>query len=152
MVIPHQSLHALSGTISLALRSHGLNFGVSGGPGNLAEGLLAAVAVLSEGALPGLWLVLTAWDVDPVLDDQGNPTTPAVCRGVALALEPVGPECPAPRLVVRPADAELAAGDATLAGLAEFLTTGGPVPWVCPIPWGGCVELTGTIGATEARP
>src|SRR5205085_3519156 len=39
--IPHRSQHAVSGTISQALKIHGPNLGAGGGPGAVVEGLLA---------------------------------------------------------------------------------------------------------------
>src|SRR5262249_27012554 len=89
MVVPHLSLHAVSGTISQALHLHGPNFGVRSGPGNVGRGLLTAVAVVAEGSLPGLWLVLTQWDPEPSPDELGRVSPPAVCYAVALALVPV---------------------------------------------------------------
>jgi hypothetical protein len=153
MLVPHLSLHALSGTVSQVLHCHGLNFGVSSGSDHLAEGLQAAVAVLSEGTLPAAWLVLTAWDADPVPDDHGRATAPATCRGLALALSRLGPDDPGPVLRVRPGGAAEPAGSADLAGLVAFLTAGGAGPWTCRLDWGGCVELTGTVAAddTETR-
>src|SRR5262249_3193107 len=60
-VIPHRSLHAMSGTISQALQIHGPNFGAGGGPGSAGEAVLAAYAMLAGDRLPGVWLVLTGW-------------------------------------------------------------------------------------------
>ncbi len=86
LVIPHRSLHSVSGTISEALGTHGPNLSVGGGPGNLAEGLLTALTFLNENQLPGLWLVLTQWDPEPSLgaEDAGQ----SICRAQALALMP----------------------------------------------------------------
>ena len=94
-IIPHHSLHAPSGTISLALKSHGPNFGAGGGPGAFADGLLTAAALLEEGHVPGVWAVFTGWSPEPALDDAGRVTTPdAVCRAAALALARTpGREC-----------------------------------------------------------
>src|SRR5262249_35114851 len=61
LIIPHRSLHSISGTISLALRARGPNFGVGGARGNLGDGLLAALA-LGGDAPDGVWFVATAWD------------------------------------------------------------------------------------------
>lgn len=63
-IIPHRSLHSTSGTLTLALDCHGPNYGVGGGPGHEAEGLLAAFAMLHERPVPGVWLAITR--VDPV--------------------------------------------------------------------------------------
>jgi hypothetical protein len=87
LIIPHRSLHSASGTITQALGIHGPNYGVGGGPGHIGEGILAALTLLAEVELPGLWLVLTEWDPEPV--PGGDPNAPATCHGLALALAPV---------------------------------------------------------------
>src|SRR5690242_3388519 len=81
LVVPHRSLHSVSGTISEALGAHGPNLSVSGGPGNVAEGLLSALTLLNENRLPGLWLVLTQWDPEPSADTPED--SKAVCQGQA---------------------------------------------------------------------
>lgn len=88
-LIPHRSLHSLSGTISQALRIHGPNCGVGGGPNATAEALLAATALLIGKSLPGVWVVLTCLDPELPPDKDGRmpPTTQVV--GLALALMPV---------------------------------------------------------------
>jgi hypothetical protein len=88
-LIPHRTLHSLSGSVSQALKIHGPNFGAGGGPASVSEGLLCAAALLAGGTVPGVWLVLTGWQPELAVDRQGNPTTPDVaCQGVALALVP----------------------------------------------------------------
>lgn len=151
LIIPFLSLHVVSGTVSLALQSHGPALGVGGGEGSLEEALLASLAVAAEHHPPGVWVVLSEWDPEAVADDQGQPAHPSLCRAVALAfvptptqrglslrwsppatnnLLPSPPACPAP----------------TLAGLAAFLAgRGGPTPvdrWLCPLSDGGWLELT----------
>ena len=91
-LVPHRSLHALSGTVSQALRIHGPNFGVGGGNDSAAEGLLAAGALFADQNLPGIWVVLTAFDpelvpADPTAADADPITTE--CVAIALALVPV---------------------------------------------------------------
>jgi hypothetical protein len=166
MIVPHLSLHAVSGTISQALHVHGANFGVSSGAEHVSEGLMAAVAVLSEIELPALWLVLTSWDSEFVPDEQGRclavGETSPVCRGVALALSRAAINEPGPRLRILPASNVLAVTKhsspvtpvTALSGLAAFLTGKAGRTWVCPLPVGGWVELTGIIpsGSTETRP
>lgn len=85
-LIPHRSLHSLSGTISQALKIHGPNFGAGGGPSGIAEALLAAAALRQGKQLPGVWVVLTCLDPELSLDESGQlpPGTQAV--GLALAL------------------------------------------------------------------
>src|SRR5205823_1882768 len=90
-MIPHHSLHAVSGTISQALRMHGPNFGISGGPNAAAEAFLVAATLLSNNSVPGLWVVMTGhepeWLPGEVRQDKGDD---GMCLAAALALEPAG--------------------------------------------------------------
>jgi hypothetical protein len=131
-LIPHRSLHSISGTVSQALSIHGPNIGVGGGPAGAAETLLAAAALLSDGRLPGVWVVLTGWDPEPVIErgaygDTPRPaphTNPINCCAAALALTMLQPEWDAPRLTVHPGPAvqpgNLPAQAARLAALPSF--------------------------------
>ena len=47
-LIPHRSMHAVSGSISQALGIHGPNLGVGGGPTGAAEIFMAAAALLAD--------------------------------------------------------------------------------------------------------
>jgi hypothetical protein len=85
-LIPHRSLHGVSGSISLALKSHGPNFGAGGGPGAAGDVLLAGVALLAEGGLPGVWVVATGWQPEAVPDRTGEVAPPSDCVALALAL------------------------------------------------------------------
>jgi hypothetical protein len=87
-LIPHRSLHGVSGSISLALKSHGPNFGAGGGPGAAGDVLLAGVALLAEGGLPGVWVVATGWQPEAVPDRTGAVEPPSDCVALALALTP----------------------------------------------------------------
>lgn len=87
-LIPHQSLHAISGTISQALKIYGPNFGIGGGPNAMPDAFLIAGAMMMDRQLPGLWLVLTGYETEWIPAPQGdNPPAPA-CQAVALALTP----------------------------------------------------------------
>lgn len=88
-LIPHRSLHSISGTVSQALKIHGPNFGVGGGPGGTVEVLLAATALLEGKRLPGVWMVLTCLSPGSPPDESGQlaPDTQAI--GLALALTPI---------------------------------------------------------------
>jgi hypothetical protein len=155
LLVPHLSLHSVSGTVSQVLCSHGPNFGASSGPDHVGEGLLAAVAVLSAGGVPGLWLVLSCWAPDPVPDDHGQCANPAVCHGVALALEPLPADSTVgPGLRVwrgMPGQPAGVRSGEKLPSLAAFLAGKGGASWTCPLDWGWCVELTGTVVPAEAR-
>ena len=80
-LIPHYAMHSASGTISLAMGSHGPNLGVGGGRHSEFEGFLAALTWLSIGLVPGVWLVLGGWEPELV---PGRP--PGECRSLALGL------------------------------------------------------------------
>jgi hypothetical protein len=99
-LIPHRTLHAISGTISQALQIHGPNLGVGGGPDADLEVMRVATAFLTNRDLPGLWVVMTGWNPEPVLQPspasaaESPPTTNGyhvvpVCQAVALALTPL---------------------------------------------------------------
>jgi hypothetical protein len=128
-IIPHASLHAVAGAISLALKVHGPNFGAGGGPGHVAEGLLAALALLGTG-LPGVLAVCTAWEPEPV-PFAAVPAPAPVCRAVALVLTPAGA---GPRLQFTPT-ATATTGPrepiplASLAAAAEGRGGRGPTTW-----------------------
>jgi hypothetical protein len=87
-LIPHHSLHAVSGTVSQALRIHGPNFGISGGPNAAAEAFLAAATLISENNVPGLWVVLSGHESEWVPQASDYRTgAPTCCLAAALALE-----------------------------------------------------------------
>jgi hypothetical protein len=81
-LIPHRSLHSVSGTISQALKIHGPNFGV----GESAEILLAATALLHGKRLPGVWVVLTCLEPELPPDQAGRLPIETQAVGQALAL------------------------------------------------------------------
>jgi hypothetical protein len=164
-LIPHRSLHSLSGTISQALKVHGPNFGSGGGPGGAAEALLTAVALL-RGGLPGAWVVLTGWEPEPMTDGQGKVVNPdCVCDAVALAITPATPAGARLSLRVVPAGSEsrqnghggvtLLSLEAVVRSLAGLASSPATVVWQ--LPFGGRVELVrrpaaGANGAGARRP
>jgi hypothetical protein len=86
-LIPHQSLHAVSGTISQALKIYGPNFGIGGGPNSGSDAFLLAATLLTDERLPGLWLVLTGHEQELIPTPHGQPAAPPpLCEGVALAI------------------------------------------------------------------
>ena len=85
-IVPHDALHAASGTISQVLKIHGPNLGVGGGPGGQSEGLLAALTLLEDGHLPGVWLVLSGWTPELVIGREGHANSAGECQALALAL------------------------------------------------------------------
>ena len=154
-IIPQHSLHSVSGAISIALALHGSSFGVGGGADGLAEGITAALTFLDRDTMPGLWLVLTAWDPEPVPDRPDWATAEPICRGVALALVPYAGEERLLRLTSG-SPCRLAGDRAdlppvlTLAGLVARLATGADrQPWSLSLDWGGRIEPAHQPGTTK---
>jgi hypothetical protein len=87
--IPQVSLHSLSGVISVGLGLGGPNLGAGGGAGALADGLITAFTMLAERRLPGLWLVVSAWDREPLPQKNGRAVVAGLCHAVAMALSPL---------------------------------------------------------------
>jgi hypothetical protein len=85
-LIPHRLLHALSGAVSQALKIHGPNFGVGGGPSGVSEALLTAAAMLDGPRLPGLWVVLTGCDPEPNIEIGDVLDGACACNALAFAL------------------------------------------------------------------
>jgi hypothetical protein len=85
-LIPHQSVHAMSGTISQALKIYGPNFGIGGGPNAGPDAFLIAGAMMMDGRLPGLWVVLTGYESEWIPASDGRSTPAPICQAVALAL------------------------------------------------------------------
>lgn len=95
-LIPHFALHSASGTISLALGSHGPNLGVGGGRHAVSEGFLTALTWLASDVVPGVWLVLSGWSPELVPDPVGKALDSGECMGLALALVGAGIEAGRP--------------------------------------------------------
>ena len=148
LIVPTLSLHAASGSLSLAIQSRGFNYSVSGGPNHLGEALLTGLAVRDEG-VPGVWVVATSFDPEPTPDTAGNSLTPAFGYAVALALVPEASSLA--RLNLRIVPTAAAANDAetftppSLPALARFLDDSSlarkPRRWFAPIPGGGAIEI-----------
>jgi len=159
-IIPQHSLHSLSGAVSIVLGLHGPNFGVGGGHEALAEAFTAALTFLDHATLPGLWLVLTGWDPEPVPDCTGWTTSESVCRGVALALVPDASQGRMLRLTAlrSPCAGEDSSGippALTLAGLIDRLATSSdkrPEPaWSFALCWGAQIDqITSPTGQPKA--
>jgi hypothetical protein len=84
-LIPHFSLHAVSGTLSQMLKISGPNFGVGGGVDGAFEAFRAAFAMLEDRSVPGFWLVLSGY-VPELVPGISKPTR---CAALALALTPI---------------------------------------------------------------
>jgi hypothetical protein len=117
-MIPHRSLHSVSGTVSQALKAHGPNFGIGGGPSAETEAFFCAAGLMAParaGALPGLWMVLTGLSPETTLLACGGAAPGTCVEAVALALAPACAGWMGPRL-------RLASGPVPAPGPAPTLT------------------------------
>ena len=156
-IVPQASLHSVAGAVSVALGMHGPHLGVSGGVDALAEGLLAAITLAADAGAPRVWLVVSEWDDEPVLDATGAATDDPVCRALALAIEPgsaaaLGLEVHFPQAaaVVSPAG-----GLAAFTHALEMCGPGGAlVSWTLATPWAAEVRIMRrrTAGRTADQP
>jgi len=149
-VVPQCSLHSIAGAVSVALGMHGPHLGVGGGSDALAEGLLAALSLVRSGgdSLTGVWLVATAWDEEPVLDDATEPVNDPVCRSLAMFVVPA-PAATAAALTIEWHPHAAASVDAVPTSLAAFaqaldMCRDGTalVSWSIACPWTGAIRVT----------
>jgi hypothetical protein len=135
LIIPTLCLHSMAGSLSLAMKCHGFNYGVGGGHGHLGDGLLTGLAARDDGNVPGVWVVVTQFSPEPRPDRTGVCTNQPIGHAVALALNTASAESCRLNLRLVPT---LAAGfgidvdvdvdgnepESGLVGLAEFLHEG----------------------------
>jgi len=153
-IVPQCSLHSIAGAVSVAFGLHGPHVGIGGGPDAPAEGLFAALSLL-DSALPSacgaVWLLLSDWDLEPVLDSRGEPLGDPVCRALAMLLPPpTATEATAPRLAlvmrggVWPAEPcqDPAIDLAAFAAAITMCRSGMALAsWDVDCPWGGRVRV-----------
>jgi hypothetical protein len=127
-LIPHRSLHSISGTISQALGIRGPNFGVGGGPACASQAFLVVAALLASARLPGVWLSLSGWDPEPERTTPGSRTfTSGTCGAVVLAMHPAQAGRSGLRFRIAPADEVSAPTEIlSLERLLESLADGEP--------------------------
>jgi hypothetical protein len=144
-LIPHQSLHAVSGTISQLLKIHGPNFGIGGGPQACHDAFLIAAALLAEGAVPGLWLLFSGYEREwlPVENTKSvEPARPPLCEAAALALVPAADAADGLFLKIGPDATRTGLDEFTLSALAQALMRdGGPATAAWRMPGAGWCEL-----------
>lgn len=148
-IIPNHSLHSLSGTASVVLGAQGPNFGVGGGPDALREGLLAALSLNQQSIAPGLWLLLSQYDPDPIPDEMGVATNQCTVWALALAIQPTD------GLFEIQIRGDLQADSSpvlTIPRLVEFLDQAPTSPLQAAIPGIGAVEIAAsTVIPCETR-
>lgn len=160
-VIPQASLHSLAGSVSVGLAMHGPHLGVCGGPDSLGEGILAAVALLAGAGddLPGIWVIVSEWAVEPSVTPDGELEGDPVCRALAFALTAADGAFTAtlPTLAVRmPTGPRIArlADEAESGGLTDFARAlemcavgGALVSWAFTAPGGAEIRVGGRTAA-----
>ncbi|MEX2173139.1 MAG: hypothetical protein WD872_02170 [Pirellulaceae bacterium] len=155
--VAQNSLHSVSGAVSIALGIHGPNVGLGGGPWAMADGLTAALTLFDTARIPGIWLLLTQFDPEPTPDEQGRPLAGTTCHAVALALMPGAAGNSRLSLYPGSAGRELSRDKPTLdkptldkrpepsvaevAACVESAERGLATRWSCWLPWGGRIEL-----------
>jgi len=139
-LIPYESLHAVSGTISQVLRIHGPNFGVGGGPSAAEEALLVAATLVAQGGLPGLWVVLTEFDPELIPAAPGQLAGSTwTCHAVAMALMPAAANAGF-GLRIAPPPPVASGPQFRVSALREALATPAR-PWSCRLSSGLTVSL-----------
>lgn len=146
-LIPQHSLHSAASAISIALGFHGPHFGIGGGVEAVAEGLTAALTLFRPGSVPGLWLVFTEWDPEPVPGREGVAGSESVCRGLAMALVPGARSAAGLRLTVQgrseATDDEQPSNWPTVSDLVASLSEARQAAcraWARDLPWGIRIE------------
>ncbi|MCS7045506.1 MAG: hypothetical protein NZO58_04030 [Gemmataceae bacterium] len=99
-LVPQMSQHAAAGVVSQWLGLRGPSLGVGGGDGGVLEGCRTAATLVQSENVPGVWLIATRWQPEPRYDDQGRPSSDAVCWAAALAVVSAPAVGAGPRLVV----------------------------------------------------
>ena len=139
--IPHCSLHAVSGTLSMALGCHGPNFGIGGGADHLHQALLTVVTLLNRQVVPGVLLAVSAWETEPFpLEPHGD----EICNAVVLGFQLSKLSSQEVTLQFHPAE-HLGESSGSLEDLRSFLTisTSGKAEqaWRAKIAGVGVIEL-----------
>jgi hypothetical protein len=153
LIIPFLSLHAVSSAISLALRIHGPAIGVGGGNDGFAQALLVGLALQQEEDLPGVWVVMTAWDQEPILHSEAASESRPVCQAAALALAPrAAGTSDGPWLRIASGSATNLTATAGFPELFQFLADGSVADqvrsWRCALP--GAYDLELAVGSSRS--
>jgi len=157
-IVPQCSLHAVAGAVSVAFGMHGPNIGIGGGPGAVAEGLIAAASFACDprptGGVAGWWLVFTGWECEPPLDVAGTAAADPLVRAVALCVVPALAEEGDffGSVAITPSGGETPRADAAgdpLAALAAAVRD--RRPWSLPLPGGGTATIIPSAAPRRAR-
>ena len=119
-LIPHHSLHSISGTVSQFLKAKGPNFGLGGALGSEVELLLTAPGLLEDLRVPGLWLVFSRVEPDSSPFADGRPHPDSRVEAVTLA---VGTGVARARIDITSGGGEPGARPIDFAALAQLVVT-----------------------------
>lgn len=157
-IIPQNSLHSISGALSILLATRGPNVGVGGGPESLDDAMLAAFSLPGMGQAEGCWLVATAWDPEPVADRQGRFGNEPICHAFAFSLRFAGASLNLGELRFRPAGARRETRSLTpavtvsqIVNQLEQLAAGESCVLSWPLNWGGDVSLSARAANQRQR-
>jgi hypothetical protein len=157
-IIPQNSLHSVSGALSILLASRGPNFGIGGGPESLDDALLATFSLPSRDVL-GCWLVATAWDPEPVADRNCRFLNEPVCHAFAMTLQFAGTSSSQGELRLRTGVARRgpsgsqrgAASVPDIVSQLEQAESTGEFRLAWPLSWGAEAELNVRIAERQQR-
>ena len=127
-VIPHCTAHAVAGTISLALDSHGPCIGAGGGPNGEIDSLFSAACILQQPDWFGAWIVFSGWEPELAIDTAGQPTSDSMCRPLPIAVTREWSACSMGRICFEPSCSRQAIAlgetehESLSASFAEFLS------------------------------
>jgi hypothetical protein len=123
-VIPHCTAHAIAGTISLALASHGPCIGAGNGSAGEFEALISAASILRQANWCGAWVVFTGWSPELAIDPTGRPTSDSICLATAIAVtrQPSPSALGRIRMKVQPQPTETLLDESCSNTLSEFLS------------------------------
>jgi hypothetical protein len=124
-VIPHCTAHAVAGTLSLAIGSHGPCIGAGDDELNA---VLSAACVLRQPGWCGAWIVFSGWLPELTIDTSGRPTSDSICTAAAIAVTRQPSGCSlgtiriaAPR-IPKLLSREATTGETSSTGFTEFLS------------------------------
>lgn len=127
LLIPHQSLHAVASTLSIAFKINGPSFGCGPGPDHVAEALYVALSTVRSGAA-GVWVVISGYDPEPIPTPTGECQAPTTGHALAFALS--ASVANAPRtLELDPNQAVREAAPINMTDLLEHIAAGDARPW-----------------------
>jgi hypothetical protein len=148
-IISQHSLHSVSGAISVLLGCKGPNLGVGGGPGALDDALLTQLSLFSSANIPGVWLVGSTWDPEPIIDREGNCLNDPECFAFAMAVQATAAGQPSqgtlrlhssPRAATESIAPEITAADfVRQMQVADLRQTSLQMSW--PLSWGPQLEI-----------